>query len=282
MHQNHPSDGERTQEHSHPEDIPIVADRPAPAPAAEIPASKGENKNGEQIKWADRGMVQLTAAIAFFGLCAVAVAYLQFSAMRGQLQEMASAGNQTERMIILNIGQLRASARTAQAAEDAAGEARKQLALVHEQMVRDQRAWIGAHIHMDTTPQQTPYFFTYAYIFKNYGKSPAFDVLSKDNGEVFGIRFPKSPKYYKPASPLEVPSKSALFPGDSGALSGTAHITPAQLAEITAGTKWFYSYGTITYKDIFGQTHITHVCNRHGVNPPTNKPSLCDTYNDAN
>ena len=61
---------------------------------------KGEIKDFEgriedRIRGAEKWMIWLTAAIAFFGLCAVVVGVLQWNAMKGQLTEMRSGGIDT-------------------------------------------------------------------------------------------------------------------------------------------------------------------------------------------
>jgi hypothetical protein len=62
-------------------------------------------------------MIGLTGAIAFFGLCQVIVGIFQWNAMSGQLNEMRGSGNQTERLVILNQGQLIQNAKLADAAK---------------------------------------------------------------------------------------------------------------------------------------------------------------------
>lgn len=71
----------------------------------------------DQIKRAERWMIGLTGAIAFFGLCQVIVGIFQWNAMSGQLNEMRGSGNQTERLVILNQGQLIQNAKLADAAK---------------------------------------------------------------------------------------------------------------------------------------------------------------------
>ena|SRR5437867_363388 len=84
-----------------------------PAEGSQSPATEQQKRSGDttevrqgdvcaeiqgletRIKKAEWWMVWLTAAIAFFGLCAVIVGVLQWSAMRGQLGEMKSSGVDT-------------------------------------------------------------------------------------------------------------------------------------------------------------------------------------------
>src|SRR5579864_5207572 len=55
---------------------------------------------GEQLHKAEKWMIWLTGAIAFFGLCTVLVGALQWNAMKGQLKEMKSGGQDTHDLAV--------------------------------------------------------------------------------------------------------------------------------------------------------------------------------------
>jgi hypothetical protein len=55
---------------------------------------------GDELHKAERWMIWLTGAIAFFGLCTVVVAALQWSAIKGQLGEMKSGGVDTHDLAV--------------------------------------------------------------------------------------------------------------------------------------------------------------------------------------
>src|SRR4029077_18404859 len=144
MPQNNGGDSEQEHQPTHPEDIPIVADQPNPAPAGQVSSNNISDTDKESKSWADRWMVRLTASIAFFGLCSVVVTILQWQSMNGQIAEMKSGGEQTERMIILNTSQLRVAARNADSAADAAREAKRQVALTQQIFEAAERPYLGA------------------------------------------------------------------------------------------------------------------------------------------
>jgi hypothetical protein len=73
---------------------PPEAPRPAPpVPPPEQPRDIRAEKLEDRIHRAERWMIWLTAAIAFFGLCSVVVAWLQWCAMQGQLAVMRTQLN---------------------------------------------------------------------------------------------------------------------------------------------------------------------------------------------
>src|ERR1043166_2948169 len=87
--------------------------QPVPANAEQIPANGAEQRITyleDRIRRGEKWMIYLTGVIAFFGLCSVIVAFLQWESMQGQLGEMKSAGNQVERQVVLGSGQLTQSA----------------------------------------------------------------------------------------------------------------------------------------------------------------------------
>jgi hypothetical protein len=88
-----------------------------------------ENKVDQTQVW----MVWLTAAIAFFALCSVGVGILQWNAMRGQLREMKSGGDDTHALA-------QAAVLQAQSAEALAGASNFQVITATEQVEAAKRA----------------------------------------------------------------------------------------------------------------------------------------------
>src|SRR5690242_17805235 len=85
--------------------------------------------------WLTLGILLVAAATAF-------VLIRQANVMQGQLDEMKGAGEQTDRLIILNTGQLANAAKTASAARDQAKAAQDSVKAIQAQMRQDQRAWM--------------------------------------------------------------------------------------------------------------------------------------------
>jgi hypothetical protein len=172
MEQDERRKNETTNQPTHPEDIPILADKPHPGPTGGVAGNHGNKENDDRVKWADRWMVRLTAAVAFFGLCAVAVSYLQWSAMQGQLAEMGRASDQNERMVILNTGQLRVAARSAKAAEEAALAAGRQTVISQDAFEASNRPYIAIK-NVDFAGDETKKGIITHIIMKNFGSNPA-------------------------------------------------------------------------------------------------------------
>jgi hypothetical protein len=97
--------------------VPPVTEQQVGSPDAAQVAKEDVNTKienlGDELHAAEKWMIWLTGAIAFFGLCTVVVGALQWSAMRGQLQEMKAGGVDTHIL--------------AQATKDSAELTRKQM-----------------------------------------------------------------------------------------------------------------------------------------------------------
>lgn len=239
---------------------------PIPLPVvAELQFPESEQTQ-QRTRYRQSHAVQLFIAAATWGTFLAAgfygaVTFNQWAEMRAQTDLIHHAAQKSRRDV---ANQLRI--------------AQQQITLAQEQMMRDQRAWLGAKIIMDKP--ETAYFFTYTTKFRNYGKSPALHIQAENSGHAYGSDFPKHP-YYGTVNPLEIRSQAPLFPGEDGGIPGTAHIPLVDYREMLDGKEWWYTYGFITYDDVFEKPHTTHFCLRHGINPPNNKPVLCRTYNDA-
>jgi len=66
----------------------------------------------------ERWMLWLTGGIAFFGLCTVVAAFLQWDAMRGQLGEMKGGAKDTHDLVTAAIDQANAAKKSADTAEN--------------------------------------------------------------------------------------------------------------------------------------------------------------------
>jgi len=255
---------------------PVSATPPTPAqhevPSDQKKSNKNENETAKELarefRWVEFAQLAISGILAAVGIVALVIYHGQLEVMRGQLGE-----------IIRQYPELQKSS---QAARDSADSSQTTLNEATKNFIVDERAWVGVELKMDNFGPLAPSYFTYTFKFKNYGRSPALNIWTIDNAWAYGLKFPASPYYVKKMpTPFEVHSTSPLFPGEEHAMPGTSHISQPQIDEIGKGHLWWYSYGIITYDDIFGQHHTTHFCYRHGVNPPDNKPILCDTYNDA-
>jgi hypothetical protein len=136
---------EQHQEPANSEDVPIIADQFNGPPAEHIGDNQAasEDDDPNKHKWADRWMVRLTAALAFFAAFSAVVSYLQWTSIDGQLQEMRGSGNQNERQIVLTIAQLNVATRNATSGARSAVAATHQFELSRKMFDSSQRHYIG-------------------------------------------------------------------------------------------------------------------------------------------
>lgn len=204
MEQDNSGDSEQEHRPTHAEDVPIVADQPHSSPATQVSSDRRNGDDNKNINWADRWMVRLTAAIAFFGLCAVLVAYFQWDAMHGQLAEMKSSGDQTERLVILGMGQLAVAARDAQVAQDIARSVQQQAIVSRKTFEASNRPYLGIDSVENVADKMKPTMDTTIYI-KNFGSNPADNVHITRHWYVNGIESPRKNK--------NVEAQGTIYPG---------------------------------------------------------------------
>ncbi|MGI8962205.1 MAG: hypothetical protein ACR2IV_21095 [Bryobacteraceae bacterium] len=178
----------------------------SPHDATEIPAppdnvtgqhAKTEGKQSQQaqitaledrIRRGERWMIWLTGAIAFFGLCSVVVAILQWLAMSGQLQEMKAGSIDTHALAIAAQAQATAAdqfaksavslnARIGSAVEElnlqasAANRLAKATEVANANVIQADRPWMAASISVASFDLgKTP---SYTLSFMNSGRRPA-------------------------------------------------------------------------------------------------------------
>lgn len=248
-------------------------------------ASDGEIKNTNQRedntgmkKFADleldaRLMIWLTAGI--FAMAAVTAFILikQANVMQGQLDEMKSGGDQTDRVIVLNMGQLTTAAKTAVAAKRQADAAQGSVKAIQRQMRQDQRAWIkiefGPLVSHDNPTKGTS-IPTVAATITNTGKSPAKKIFVKMTME-------KVPNGQSPSFTFPLPITVTIGSMWQGRLEPLRDVTilwinpqtkeveprpltAAEDAELVHGKAYIATYATVTYEDVFGIHHQTTSC----------------------
>ena len=143
-----------------------------PTPAQEMQREVHDIE--DRVKWAERWMIGLTFAIAFFGLCSVGVGLLQWNAMSGQLGEMKSGGKDTHDLAVAATGQAQAAAISANAAKSAADTAVKALDDTRTSFALNQRPYLVADIpRFVRSPAVDGQPIAVSVTFKNIGKTPA-------------------------------------------------------------------------------------------------------------
>jgi hypothetical protein len=259
------------------------------------------------LRWA-RVAVVMSALAAVF-VC------LQWIAMRDQLDEMKGSSNQTERLAILNAGQLTQNIRLAEAAKKQADKAEtisENIKKTAEQMQRsvaqaelsarqsgmqaqraldasisafriDQRPWALPQAFTLSAEPEVAKQFTVQIAVANSGKTPAMDVIPhSQSGLIYSCSMmPPMPEL---ADPKDVKSIGILPPGQSGITYTTdpfSQITQPEVTSYTNGMTRVVVQGLIRYTDEFHTKHWTkfRVFHEHGT--PLNIWSYCDSGNDV-
>jgi hypothetical protein len=132
---------------------PALPDNPSSPNASAVSSQEVQTqvkKLEDQVRRAEKWMIWLTAAIAFFGLCQVIASLLQWRTMSGQLREMKSSGVDTHVLA-------EAAKKQAEKAETISGSIQKAVGQMATTNLRskqvldatiaasqlDQRAWVG-------------------------------------------------------------------------------------------------------------------------------------------
>ncbi len=150
----------------------------------------------------------------------------------------------------------------------------------------DQRAWVGIK-QINGIIQPSKDFNPYAVV-TNYGKSPALDVTDYavlafedkpiDDVADFIKKSKHNPKFL---------NAGALFPTANLNIGSSEEtnpeITAARILAISEGRLYFYLFGEIHYRDIFGYWHQSNFCGLWIRDQNAFATSGgCSTFNDAN
>lgn len=190
--------------------------------------------------------------------------------MEDQLDEMRGGGQQTERLIILNTGQMSNAAKTASAARDQAKAAQDSVKAIQRQMRQDQRAWITVKIASPEFSESKPFFVPIT--FTNTGKTPARHFTAAVFVE--RVQNGKSPSFEYKNSIGTTATVGTVFPGGvmlhrgfafrldytAKTAEGINTLSPAELRELIDAKAYIATYGKITFTDIFGTSHWVKFC----------------------
>ncbi len=230
----------------------------------------------DRVKRAELWMIWLTAAIAFSGICGVAVGFMQWHEIRAgstdthtlaeaakkqanKMETMSSAANKIRQAAEDMVAQ---DKRIADKAKDALDASNKQSRAALDASIAtsrlDQRAWIGM-VRVDVVPAlpfKADTETTIYTVIGNTGRSPCIRTKMVLHWNLLN-----------PNEPLKAPVQttptaiSVLFPNSSVVLV-TNKVTFPQpmLTAISQGVKVFKIWGEITYDDIFERPHWTHFC----------------------
>lgn len=226
--------------------IPVPPDNPTPEHAKSI----GENHQQDQIadlkdriRRAERWMISLTFAIAFFALCSIIVGILQWRAMRGQLNEMKTGSADTHAL--------------ADAAKSQADATKKQLEAF--EVVEGANIGVGLPgVNLVAGIIQMP--------FENYGRIPSPRTFIYVGVYKF---LEKQPPFY---------AKHYVFGGDrTGIPTGTGkygvniplELQPGETEKIVTGKERLQIGITLRYDNGFGKTSQPGFCFSYAPTNPT-------------
>jgi len=188
---------------------------------------------------------------------------------------MKSQVEQTERSVILGIGQLAIAARSAKAAEDA-------IALSKQQFVKDQRPYIG-NSQVEIPHLKIGDKVTWNYHYTNFGKSPAVGVAYRCQILLAAHKAPPMKTFFRPIhNPKYMSEGFITAPGDSSGFSTCESDEIATKADID----WHNTYDASVamrifyeYSDTSGNVYTSRVClflRKNGFSPI----GFCPTENE--
>jgi len=247
-------------------------------------------------------MIWLTAAMAFFALCGVVVGILQWitssgqkitmdqtfdtmfiqtKVMQGQLEQMKGSSAQTNKLITSASTQALASSKQADAAKITAEATKRSVDYIQN----TQRAfvyWSGMKEPAKAGIGDTHWNFNMTW--ENSGETPARGRLGIDscvgprdllscfmNGE----HRPDFMLTERLVRPFTLAPKGQFD-------SSTVNVTDETIEMVRKRILHLYIYGTATYTDVFGTSHITRFCAETvpievpGVTPLTWSPVECE------
>lgn len=227
-------------------------------------------KKFSELELDARLMIWLTAGIVGVAVVTAFILIRQANVMQGQLDEMKGAGEQTDRLIILNAGQMGNAAKIAKSAQIQADAAQANVKAIQRQMRQDQRAWIGVELTSDPTPNAKQGTATVSVTenqpigiplrFTNTGKTAARHVEA-----IFFVEVVKNGQV-----PLLNSKKKAESGFSAGIVYPSIHsdiaafrIRPATRTEqqdLISGQAYIAVYGRVDYRDVFKVPHWNKFC----------------------
>jgi hypothetical protein len=149
------------------------------------------------VRLEDRLIILLTAGIFCLAAVTAFILVRQANVMEGQLEEMKAAGGQTERLVILNVGQMANATKTVVATQLQAQAAQDSVRAIRRQTQQDQRPYIWIikeeipHVKLG---EKVAWNFHYT----NFGKSPAVGVVVRCQVRLAAHRTPELKDMFAP------------------------------------------------------------------------------------
>jgi hypothetical protein len=164
-----------------------------------------------------------------------------------------------------------------------------QLMLFRSQERHQLRAYVGVIIKL--TPSVNPFVPPQVpqidFDVRNSGMTPAYDVTHISAADLMSYPLPKDFDFSKAQPAIgSSPEPITIFPGTLDNLGIEAKtsraFTPDELASVATGTqKRVYFWGTVNYRDAFGEYHFTHFCLGYYGTVASIRHEPCERHNDA-
>lgn len=317
MKQDNTDDKENDQTATYAKDIPIIPDHPQRNQGQPVrdPTSKDQKEDDEHIRWAEKWMVRLTAALVVASLASLGTAILQWRSSENQgvdAHKLAvAATNQSDAATAMATAagdQVDAGNNFADSAEEinrgvagavdqlqaAAKNTRTTIRNAQTAFRDEQRAWVGVLGINDIKGLTETEPWTITVVFFNSGRTPARNVQS--SGMFITSPIPiAGPPPEKIKQLIFRPTQSVAPQGTYREVMGkevaaeTLTVSEkqgfqtllSQYQDIKKGALHLYYYGILKYDDIFGNHRETQFCILL-ADPSTKEAGFCDAFNDLN
>jgi hypothetical protein len=265
---------------------PVTA--PVSQPTPNPQASDAKEKAGSWPPWTD--IFWPTWILVFVTALAVAAALKTLGAINAQVEEMKGTGVQTDKLITESIAQSKSLLEQSQSlaksayhlGESAAGAhrsarameevgnhiaksveaARDSVTALRERTAQQMRAYITVNIGGAMYQErQRNVRFEGKPMLINTGHTPARNISSRANAAIVTMPLPEDFAF-----PIIDPIKSSatVGSGQTAILSGIVpdYVDDGEVEDIKIGknNRCLVVWGTVTYEDIFGESHFTNFC----------------------
>jgi hypothetical protein len=244
-------------------------------------------------------MILLTSGIVVIGGLTAYIFLGQADIMQGQLEEMRGAGQQTERLIILNTGQLTQTerqvtklgdqvtqfSRVATASEKAnkitQDNAQRALQTSIDNSRLDERPWIlPLRFDLSAEPEvDKP--ITVKVSVQNTGKTPGIHWTNRSRLAFWNVE----PPINDPGAPSLSTSEGIIPPGYNGIgfITEPLRLNSTQVSAYRNGLNKIYLHARMDYRDGFtaSKPHWTTICVYHQFGMLLNEFELCLVGNDV-
>lgn len=220
-------------------------------------------KPGEQPSKFDRSLKTTDVFLAIFAGITGAAAIASAGVAIWTACQLGTTTAQTDKA----IGELATLADQTKLQADAAGRAAGAQQGQLDELRSEQRPWVGLELIQNSQSVTTGHTFSISVFFKNYGRSPAFNVRGCVASDTPNIKEQTPVGIRKMMEELRkcnnIGASTVLFPGGDYAFDvsrNNAMITDSVARDIDAGNATIAAFGRVDYRDGAGSPHETVFC----------------------